>query len=415
MTLTFSFTPASAPLPVRLPLSKSMAARALVIRAMAGVAPILALRSICEDTEHLSAAIDAMMKGKKDAWLGASGTGLRLFTALAAATPGVRITADGIGRLRERPLGPLLDILGCMGADIVADRDHAPLLIAGRRLHGGDYRVDCSASSQFISALMLIGPACSQPLRLSYDLENSVSMPYAELTAAMMKRAGADIRHYPGVFAITPGAYDISRLPDAEADWSAASFFYEMAALMPPGSRIEIENLTAPCLSAQPDSFAAGVFARLGVCTITESGSAVLLKEPDVEPGFVELDMGRTPDMVPALAVALCLCGRHFRLRNVAHLRVKECDRLEAVAEGMRTLGYKLLVGADTLGWQGATSTPARHPVISSFGDHRIAMAFAVAAIRFPSITITGAEAVAKSFPDFAAQAARAGLNSSLS
>lgn len=415
MTQTFTFDPQTAGLPVSLPLSKSMAARALVIRAIAGAHPTERLRDVCEDTEHLSSAIDAMMHGGQTAWLGASGTGIRLFTALAAASPGIRITADGIARLRQRPLGPLLDILRRMGADIRSDNGHAPLLINGCRLNGGDYTVDCSVSSQFISALMLIAPLCAAPLALRYDPCNSVSMPYAELTAAMMRRAGADISHSSGLFTISPGAYDPASLPDVEADWSAASFFYEMAALMPHGAGIKLDNLTAPCDSVQPDSYAAEVFGRLGVRTIQDGSRLILVKErPDAaEP--LTLDMGRTPDMVPALAVALCLTGRHFELRNVAHLRAKECDRLTAVAEGMGELGYRLHAGDDTLAWDGALCPSRAMPRISACGDHRIAMAFAVAALRFPSVTILGAEAMAKSFPDFAVQAARVGLNSSMS
>lgn len=400
--------------PVALPASKSIAARMLMADALAGSRTRLLGLPDCEDTAAMLRAVDALRQGKPEAFMGAAGTSLRFATALAAATPGADITLLGTPRLAARPLAPLLDALAAQGALFsYKEPPHAlPLRVRGTQLAGGEVEVDAHISSQFLSALMLAAPAAAAPTRLRLVGGEPVSMPYVRMTAAVMARFGVDATIGEGEVCIPATPYTPPEELTVEADWSAAAFIYEAAALMPPGTRLHIASLTPPALTPQGDARAAAIFRQLGVeSEFNADGSATLVATSGCV-AALELDLADAPDMVPALAVAACLKKIPFRFTGIHHLRVKECDRLAVLADLLARIGFTVTVGADgSLSHDPAADTTIEGtPRIDPHDDHRMAMAFAVAAIRLPQITILDPATVAKSFPGFWKEAEALGI-----
>lgn len=375
--------------PIRLPRSKSMAARRLILDFIRGYKDERADLPDCDDTLELTAALRQLREGEPASRydLGTGGTSLRFFIALVSSLENFDGVVDCSPQLRRRPLAPLVAALRRAGADIsYMERDgYAPIYIKGKKLKGGEVEIAGGVSSQFISALLMASLLWREPLRLKIE-GTVVSQPYVEMTRRMM----ADVDSV-----------------DIEPDWSAAAFFYELC-LMLPGGNVAIESLRRPELSVQGDAGCEKLFGLLGVTTHRHSESEVVLKGDGkiVEsmarmPAVLELDMGKMPDLVPALAVGMAVAGIKYRFCNVGHLRNKESDRLMALQMEMEKIGYSLETGDDFISWNGRRLPVGEDEVIDSHGDHRIAMAFAMAAARVGHLTIDGAECVAKSFPGF--------------
>lgn len=390
---------------MRLPLSKSVETRRMVLDFLAGGCKGAAVSPAdgadCEDITVASTILAAGIPADgATVDVKASGTALRIFTALAAAIPGCRCTISGSGRLNERPIAPLVDALRSMGADIryCAGEGHAPLEIAGKRLAGGCVELDASLSSQFATALMLAAPLMDRPLEIKYKVL-TVSGPYVQLTASMLRQRGVEAEaDAEGVKVKNTMPAHTETAVLSECDWSAASFWYEIAA-------VSAGWVTLPGLSScslQPDRRAVELFEKLGAVTDFTDEGAELSATPDLI-NTLEADLSETPDLVPPLVVTACLVGIPFRLHGVAGLRHKECDRLEALIEEMKRIGC-LLTTADygnTLVWETQRVPLSVIPVFDSHNDHRIAMALAAASLFLPGIGIEGAESVSKSYPGF--------------
>ena len=390
---------------IALPQSKSITARALIIAALCGGTPQVIRPALCDDTD---AIIQALSRDGGTVNVGPAGTAMRFLTAYFATRPGVTVTLDGNERMRQRPIAPLVEALRSMGACIeyLGNDGCPPLRITGTVLHGSDIEMDASVSSQFVSAAMMIMPAIGGgTLRLKGDI---VSMPYISMTAAVMSEMGADVNINDGKIAIGNryGGGDIT----VEADWSAAAPWYALACLLPQ-SRFTLEGL-APG-SIQGDAQLAKLAARLGIATRFTPQGAVLDNSRFIDcccSSFA--DMTGTPDLAMSWAVLLCLLERSFRMTGVRTLRHKESDRIEALREGLERLGYVLKIeGEDAISWYGERCVITREPpVIDTHGDHRIAMAFAPAAVRHPGLVIAGADVVSKSYPAFWRQLEAAGF-----
>ncbi|MDO5395177.1 MAG: 3-phosphoshikimate 1-carboxyvinyltransferase [Bacteroidales bacterium] len=392
---------------VKLPLSKSESARRMIMDAVSGIDSPGAVAE-CDDIKVLASGLQADNGTTVD--VGASGTALRFLTTYFAATPGKEMIIDGCPRLRERPLGILVDCLRQLGAEIkYLDRDgFAPVSVSGRRLTGGAVEMDASVSSQFVSALMMVAPTMESALEITL-LNNIVSMPYIKMTAIMMERRGADVEIVGQKIIVRPGVY---RLPgvEIEPDWSAASYWYSLAA-------ISAGWVTLPGLSAdsiQGDAAMRVCGERIGVNTDFDDedapDAAVLSASPEV---FSRLtaDMSPTPDLVPALAVAACALGIPFHFTGVSTLHDKECDRVEVLKREMLKIGSVLeCEDNDTLSWNSRRIPVTERPVIDVSGDHRIAMAFAPVAVFVPGLVIKDIEVVDKSYPDFWKHLAAAGF-----
>ncbi len=383
---------------VELPLSKSISNRALILAALTPGAPCPGRVADCTDTRALAHALDSVPAGEVN--VGGAGTAMRFLTAYYAATPGSDVLLDGDERMRQRPIGSLVDALRACGAEVdyAGSEGFPPLRVKGKRLKGGRVTVDATISSQFVSALLMVAPTMEEGLTLDLDGE-PVSLPYILLTLGMMADRGADIDRSPLSISVANGSYRPAP-DDAEADWSAAAFFYEITALS--AGWITLKGLRMD--SRQGDRAAIGYFERLGVITAPSeefAGSVDLQPTPDLF-GRLDADLSDTPDLAPALVATATLLGIPFRLTGLQSLGIKECDRLEALVEEMDKIGARLEKIRDFgLEWDGKRHPVVELPEFDARGDHRMAMALAPAAIFMPGIVVRGAECVAKSFPGY--------------
>ena len=399
---------------VNLPLSKSESARRLVIDAIGGYATAAEDVADCDDTRALMHAL-SMRNGRVD--IGAAGTAMRFAAAFFAATEGTDIILDGIERMRHRPIAPLVEALRSLGADIEytdADGDpakgtegYAPLHIRGRQLEGGMVNIDATVSSQFISALTLAAPLMRRPLRIV--LEGDVtSAPYLHMTLEMLRRRGIDAALEGNDVCIQGSAADITAAETPVGrDWSAASYWYAIAALS--SGWVTLPGLRLGC-RLQGDSVAAEIFERLGVISEQnpedeDTGEHIdgvgLSASPEIS-SRLDLDMSATPDLVPTLAVAATMLGVPFQFHGVHTLRDKETDRLDALcAEAVKLGALYEIDGDDSIGWEGRRVPIRTLPVIETYGDHRMAMAFAPAALYLPGLVIDSPEVVTKSYSGF--------------
>ncbi|MCM1520560.1 MAG: hypothetical protein NC098_07210 [Lachnoclostridium sp.] len=384
---------------VRLPLSKSMSARALVINALAGMPLSMDGMAGCDDTRAIFQGLQA--RDGETVNVGQAGTAMRFLTAYYAAMPGREVKIDGDERMRQRPIGPLVEALRATGADIdyIGSEGYAPLKIRGRKLEGGDVTMDASVSSQFVSAIMMVAPLMTEGLKITLRGE-IVSLPYIKLTMKMMEQAGADADFYGGdTVEIRPAAYEPTQF-DIQPDWSAASPWYEVAALS--GGEIAVENL--PEDSHQPDREAAAIFDRLGVATDfhpEEGDSPLLMAHPDAD-ARLDHDFSPNPDLVQAAAVTCCMLGMPFHFTGLSTLSIKECDRVEALVKEMAKVGAMLeRPAAGELLWDGRRRPITELPRFATYGDHRMAMALAPVSILMPGIVVEDVETVTKSYPAF--------------
>lgn len=395
-----------------LPVSKSIVARRLIlnyIAAGAEAAKMTAGLDCCEDTRVLGAVLsEGLPTDGRGVDVRASGTALRFLTALCAATPGADCVLQGVERLCQRPISELVEALRRMGACIeyAGKEGFAPLHIRGSRLSGGRMQIDASVSSQYISALMLTAPLMAAPLEI--ELRGDVqSAPYITMTAALLDEQGqGDVEVEPYAVKVNVTSLAPSTAP-VEADWSAAAFWYEIAALT--AGWVTLPGLDAH--SIQGDSIARELFERLGVVTEFSDGGAELSASPEM---FSHLDctLSGTPDIVPALAVTCAVLGVPFRLRGVKALKNKESDRLEALREELLKVGCVCEVEAygDVFVWEGRRAIVRELPRFNTHGDHRIAMALAPVACAAPGIIVNDVEVVDKSYPDFWNQLRKAGF-----
>lgn len=380
---------------VSLPLSKSIAARVLTMSALTPGEPTADPELIpdCTDTHVLADALK-LRQGTVD--VADCGTAARFLTAFFAAIPGCEVELTGSPRMSARPIAPLVDALRELGADIkYTDTDgHLPLHIVGKALRGGTVHLNAAASSQFASALAMIAPTCPGGLKIELGGEIA-SMPYLRMTMRMLEARGieADLAGY--TLKVSEGPYR-SVTPEAEPDWSAAAFWYSIAAVT--AGWVTLTGMKPHSL--QGDSVLANIGERFGVITEFTDEGAELSATPDLW-SRLDMDMSDYPDLVPALAVTAYLVGQPFRMTGVANLRHKESDRIEALCSGLRACGAVVNVGPDFIGWEGEREPLLEMPCIDPAADHRIAMAFAAAAVFIPGIIIADADVAAKSYPAF--------------
>lgn len=383
---------------VTLPLSKSVANRALAIAALSPAPTGTGALPDCDDTNIMICALENVDAEAIDC--GAAGTAMRFLTAVFAAREGREVTLTGSERMLERPIGPLVDALRACGAHIeYAGREgYPPLRIRGRALAGGDVTMEAATSSQFVSALLMAAPMMAGGLRLRLDGE-IVSEPYIGLTMAMMVRAGADVSRDRDVITVSPRPYTAADF-EGEADWSAAAFWYEIEALT--SGFVTIANLSRD--SAQGDRAVADIYSDLGVVTDYDGetpGATDLLGSPDTSPRLY-IDLSSTPDLVPALTVTCVMLRIPFRFSGLSTLRIKESDRVEALRTELARVGAILESETpDTLEWEGRFVPVGEMPVFDPHGDHRMAMALAPVALYIPGIVVRDAEVVSKSYPGY--------------
>lgn len=404
--------------PVRLPLSKSIAARLMVMALIGGYDPGYLTEGhtpLCDDLQVILRASHAILAlkdkpGHIDIDLRDSGTAKRLLTALCACTPGLSATLTQSTRLAQRPLGNLAVTLGILASGRIQVNDDRTISVTGGKYLGLDLpiNVDTTVSSQTCTAIMLVAPTGMFPSRLVTS-PMGVSVPYIRMTAELMRKCGVTATFDPADrrVTVTPATY---RRPDRsllEADWSAASFFYLHSLLT--GRQTIIEDLAMPEDSLQGDSVAARLFASLGVET-HKTDNGIRLVPGTRRATRLDISMRECPDLVPPLAVACAMTGTPFLFRNISHLRHKESDRLHSVADALALFGLTVSIGSDSISWDGSQVPHAPASPVKTCGDHRIAMAFAMTATRFQGITLDDIGCADKSFPTFREQIARLGI-----
>ncbi len=398
---------------VELPSSKSLGNRALLLCRLSGPHSRLERLSPCDDTRAMCAALDGVealggaagKAGTVD--IGAAGTAMRFLTAYYSQLDGVTRLLTGTERMRHRPIRPLVDALRSLGADIsyAGAEGFPPLLIKGRRLAGGSASMPADVSSQYISALLMIAPLMRDGLRLCLEGE-VISRPYIDMTMGLMRVFGARAA-WTGEREITvpPGSYADGTVCAVEADWSAASYWYEMVALTPgEGVCVTLPGLRRDSL--QGDCAVARYFFPLGVeTTYTDEGVTLTKRTPSLPPGETyALDLTGQPDLAQTLVVTCAVLRRPFRFGGLRSLRIKETDRVAALQTELAKLGATLLTdGGDTLYIKEyAAGTPHYDGTpVDTYNDHRMAMAFAPAALRCPGLRINNPEVVSKSYPAF--------------
>ena len=382
---------------IDLPASKSISNRVLLLNALCATPGRLSNLAQCDDTDAVLSAL--AQPDASEVNIGAAGTAMRFLTAYFATREGREVVIDGTERMRQRPIGVLVDALRQLGADIeyVEAEGYPPLKITGTRLHGGALTVSGSVSSQYITAILLIAPVIGG---IALTIEGEImSRPYIDMTLALMARYGVKAEWRENVIHVPAGEYTALDFT-VEADWSAASYWWAMQAIVPQ-SRISLKGLKPQSL--QGDSRIAELMSQMGV-TGNWCGRYLDLRS-DGGVGCccsTFADLSGTPDIAQTLVVMLCLMGRPFRITGLRTLRIKETDRLEALRTELRKLGYVVKVeGDDAISWHFETTAAEASPHICTYHDHRMAMAFAPAAIRFPGLIIDDAQVVSKSYPLF--------------
>ena len=412
---------------VVLPASKSISNRALILHALSG-ADNQSLHNVsnCDDTFVMRRALDLLgaehataVKPGADTTVPtidimAAGTSMRFLTALLSATPGCHIIT-GSERMHHRPIGVLTDALRRLGASISyeADEGFPPLRIEGRKLRGGRLDIPGSISSQYISALLMIAPLMAEGLELHLTGQ-VISRPYIRMTVEMMRQYGADIRWSGNrTLHIAPRPY--TPVPYyIEADWTAASYWFEMIALrQQPTDKIVLPQLFSRSL--QGDAEVRHVFRLLGVRSwfgTTASGETALHLGYSPTPCTrLDYDFSRIPDLAQTVVVTCALRGIPFRLTGLQTLKIKETDRIEALRTELRKWGINIEAEDDSiLYWDGpalqrqgdiAYLKPAAGTAIDTYDDHRMAMSFAPAAVCIDGVTINNPEVVSKSYPHY--------------
>ncbi|MBQ2554834.1 MAG: 3-phosphoshikimate 1-carboxyvinyltransferase [Prevotella sp.] len=387
---------------IDLPASKSISNRALIVRAFGG-GPMPENLSDCDDTEVV---IRAMTDRPEVINIHAAGTAMRFLTAYLSSQPESH-TITGTERMLQRPIGLLVDALRHLGADIqyVGKEGYPPLCIHGRQLDGGYIEIDGGVSSQFISALLMAAPMMTHGIEMRLTGE-IISRPYIDLTLCVMRDYGALAdwtRH--DTITVQPHRYQ-QRDYLIENDWSAASYWYEVMALMQDGqNEIRLTGLTDG--SKQGDSAVRYMFSMLGVKTTfadTDPNvpTTITLNRSFIHTPRMTYDFVNQPDLTQTLVVTCALLNIPFHFTGLSTLRIKETDRIEALKNEMLKLGYVLHDANDSeLYWDGERVTPMENPVINTYNDHRMAMAFAPAAIRIPGLRIDDPDVVTKSYPQF--------------
>lgn len=380
---------------IQLPASKSISNRALIIHALSRGNDAPANLSDCDDTRVM---IKALTGNEEVIDILAAGTAMRFLTAYLSATPGTHILT-GTQRMQQRPIQILVNALRELGAHIeyTANEGYPPLCIQGTELTGNEITLKGNVSSQYISALLMIGPVLKNGLELHLSGE-IISRPYIDLTLQLMKDFGA-IAEWTSDNSIRVEPRPYRSVPfTVESDWSAASYWYQIAALMPE-AEIELTGLFRN--SYQGDSRGAEVFARMGVQTHYTDKGVRLVKQGE-RPARLDEDMVDIPDLAQTFVVTCALLDIPFRFTGLQTLKIKETDRIAALKTELAKLGYVLRDENDSiLSWDGERCEPQEVPVIKTYEDHRMAMAFAPAVIRYPQLQIAEPQVVSKSYPAY--------------
>ena len=378
---------------VRITGSKSESNRLLLLQALFGNFEINNL-SNSDDSDVMQRALASTQRVVD---IHHAGTAMRFLTAYFAAYEGRETLLTGSNRMKERPIGLLVDALRTLGADITytETEGYAPLLIKGKKLTKRTVSLAANVSSQYISALMMIGASLENGLEINL-LGNITSVPYIEMTRSLLTQLGIVSSFENQLIKIEPAKnISISEMT-VESDWSSVSYYYSLVAL----SKTAKLNLSSyKKESLQGDAVLAELYDKLGVQTTFLENTIVLEREVESKPRRVSFDLANCPDIAQTIAVTCFGLGVACDLTGLHTLKIKETDRLEALKNELTKLGATITVTDKSLHLkEGGTCN--ENITIKTYQDHRMAMAFAPLALKVP-IIFEDAEVVNKSYPDF--------------
>ncbi|NNN37494.1 3-phosphoshikimate 1-carboxyvinyltransferase [Streptomyces sp. S3(2020)] len=397
---------------VDIPGSKSITARALFLAAAADGVTTLVRPLRSDDTEGFAEGlgrlgyrvgrtpdawqVDGRPQGpavaEADVYCRDGATTARFLPTLAAAGHGT-YRFDASEQMRRRPLLPLSRALRDLGVDLRHEQaeGHHPLTVRAAGVEGGEVVLDAGQSSQYLTALLLLGPLTREGLRIR--VTDLVSVPYVEITIAMMRAFGVRVDREGDVFVVPSGGYRATTYA-IEPDASTASYFFAAAAVTP-GAEVTVPGLGTGAL--QGDLGFVDVLRRMGA-EVSVGAAGTTVRGTGVLRGLT-VNMRDISDTMPTLAAIAPFADGPVRIEDVANTRVKECDRLEACAQNLRRLGVEVATGPDWIEVRpGAVGAGAE---ITSYGDHRIVMSFAVTGLRVPGISFDDPGCVRKTFPGF--------------
>lgn len=400
---------------VGVPGSKSITNRAMLLAAMAQGRSVLDGVLLSDDTRYMSEALRVLgfmveideaarritVGGRGgsipapggEIFVGGAGTVMRFLVAMLTLGEG-RFHIDGNQRMRQRPMGPLLDAMQRLGASVYSERNNncPPVTVDAlrTRFEGGETSIDARMSSQFVSAMLMPAPIWKSGLKLR--VAGDTARPFIDMTLRLMESWGAH-SSVEGDLIVVPGGqwYRAQRFP-IEPDASSASYFAAAAGLL--GGSVRIEGLASN--SVQGDLAFLGVLQRMGVRVtwhpdfVEVTGSGQL--------AGIDVAMNSMPDMVPTLAAIAPFALTPTKIRNVGFIRHHESDRIRGLSTELKRLGANVRETEDGLEIQPSTMHPA---AIETYEDHRIAMSFAVTGLKLAGVTIKDPGCVAKTFPDF--------------
>ena len=327
-----------------------------------------------------------------------AGTAMRFLTAYYATRLGKTTTLTGSSRMQERPIKILVDALNTLGASISYTKNdgYPPLLIEGKTLTKSNVQMKANVSSQYISALLLIAPTLENGLTLHLEGEIT-STPYIKMTLSLLNELGVQTSFEINTITVFPFRQLTSKTFVVESDWSSASYFYSIVALSPVGTQIAISEYKSTSL--QGDAILQKIYKDLGVES-TFNGTTLILKKIETSsPNCLSIDLSNAPDIAQTIAVTCLGLKIDCDLTGLHTLKIKETDRLVALKNEIQKLGTTINITNNSLQLKSPLDL---NPgvVISTYNDHRMAMAFAPLALK-TQLFVDDAEVVSKSYPDF--------------
>ena len=402
---------------VFLPGSKSLSNRALLIAALAQGETKITNLLVSDDINHMLNALKTLgiqyslsdcgtectvignngFFASKDAlelYLGNAGTAMRPLCAALAASEGEFILT-GEPRMKERPIGHLVDALAQLNADIeyLENKDYPPIKINGKQLSGTTVKIDGSISSQFLTAILMVAPLLHSDTNIEIEGE-LVSKPYIDITLDIMARFGVTVQnnHYQSFTVKGNQSYQAVEKYMVEGDASSASYFLAAGAIK--GGEITVHGVGK--LSVQGDKYFADVLEKMGAEIIWHDESITVIGKPLTG---VDMDMNHIPDAAMTIATTALFAQGKTTIRNIYNWRVKETDRLHAMATELKKVGAEVEEGHDYIKvWP---TDSLKHVEIDTYNDHRIAMCFSLVALSDTPVTINDPGCTRKTFPDY--------------
>lgn len=407
---------------ISVPGSKSIANRALLLNALTGNRTKLKNLPQCDDTKYMIQGLKKLASKNPKIRTGNAGTTTRFLTAYATLL-NKKVTIDGDKRMRERPIQALVDALNQLGTKVETKNGCPPVTIYPKKPVGGEVRLPGNISSQYLSGILMIAAFCHQKTTITIE-QKLYSRPYVEMTIKLMKSFGIKITNKNfRQFVMHPQIPKPPSIYDIEADASSASYIGAFAALNSKKSVI-LKNINKK--SIQGDIKFLDYLKKMG-CTVKQMSADTKIQGPKKLKSLGTVNMNETPDLVMTFAVLAAFANGRTKITNIGNLRIKETDRLKALENELKKLGVKVQTGRDYIEIEGIncqTITGDRHAAspkgersvhsdtrtkkrrfaslrVSTYNDHRIAMAFGILTTKFPQIKIENPNCVSKSYTTF--------------